>query len=74
MGLIQGKYDIKSTRVGKKWPLDGKISFGTMYAFAPGYPLEIEIPRTEIVLKPGLIELDHAKLKVGKNYTIISWI
>ena len=67
VGLIQGKYDIKSTRIGKKWPLEGRVSFGTMYAFTPGYPLEIEIPRTEIVLEPGLIELDHAKLKVGKS-------
>lgn len=65
--LIQGKYDLKSSRVGKKWPLKGRVSFGTMYAFTPGYPLEIEIPRTEIVLEPGLIELDHAKLIVGKS-------
>ncbi len=67
VALIQGKYDIKTTRVGKNWPLEGKISFGTMYAFTPGYPLEVEIPRTEILLKPGLIELDHATLKVGKS-------
>lgn len=67
VALIQGKYDIKTTRIGKKWPLEGKISFGTMYAFTPGYPLEVEIPRTEILLEPGLIELDHAKLKVGKS-------
>ena len=67
VALIQGKYDISSTRVGKKWPLDGRVSFGTMYAFTPAFPLELEIPKTEIVLEPGLIELDHAKLKIGKS-------
>jgi len=67
VALIQGKYDLKATRVGKNWPLEGRVSFGTMYAFIPGYPLEIEIPRTEIILEPGLIELDHAKLIVGKS-------
>ncbi len=29
--------------------------------------MELKIPSTEIVLKPGLIELDHAKLMVGKS-------
>ena len=67
VALIQGKYDLKSSRVGKNWPLEGQVSFGTMYAFTPGYPLEIQIPKTEIILEPGLIELDHAKLIVGKS-------
>ncbi len=67
VALIQGKYDLKSTRVGKNWPLEGRVSFGTMYAFTPAYPLAIQIPKTEIILEPGLIELDHAKLIVGKS-------
>ena len=67
VALIQGKYNLKSTRVGQNWPLEGRVSFGTMYAFAPGFPLQVEIPKTEIVLEPGLIELDHAMLKVGQS-------
>ena len=67
VALIQGKYDLKSTRVGRKWPLEGRVTFGTMYAFTPGFPLQVEIPKTEIVLEPGLIELDHAMLKVGQS-------
>jgi len=67
VGLIQARYDLKSTREDNKWKLDGEISFGTMYAFTPGFPLQIEIPQTKIVMKPGLIELDHAKLILGKS-------
>lgn len=67
LALIKGRYKLKTTREGKNWPMEGRVSFGTLYAFTPAYPLELRIPNTEIVLKPGLIELDHAKLMVGKS-------
>ncbi len=67
IGLVQAGYDIRSTRVENKWRTHGDISFGTLYAFTPGFPLPIEIPKTRIVMRPGLIELDQARLKVGQS-------
>jgi uncharacterized protein involved in outer membrane biogenesis len=67
VSLIQARYKIKTTKVGNNWPLDGDISFGTLYAYTPRFPLEVQIPKTEIVLRPGLIELDHAKLIIGRS-------
>ncbi len=67
IALVQARSKIKTTREGKNWPLDGEVSFGTMYAFTPRFPLEIQIPRTEILMRPGLIELNRAKLVVGHS-------
>jgi hypothetical protein len=67
VALVQARYNLKATRDGNNWPLDGDISFGTMYAFSPRFPLQIQIPKTEILLSPGYIELNHAKLLIGQS-------
>ena len=67
IGLIQARYKLKTHRQGKNWPMEGDISFGTMYAYTPRFPLLIQIPRTEIGIVPGHIELNQAKLVIGQS-------
>ena len=65
--ILDGSYDISATKMGKKWPMDGFISFDQLYAYTPTFPLLLKMPKTKVTFKPGVISLDHAKIKIGDS-------
>ncbi len=71
--ITDGNYNLDMYRKAKKrWPVTGQITFNKLYAFTPTFPLMIEMPQTKITIKPGLLQLNHAKIKMGNSDLEIS--
>ncbi len=66
--ITDGNYNLDMYRKAKKrWPVTGQITFNKLYAFTPTFPLMIKMPQTKITIKPGLLQLNHAKIKMGNS-------
>ena len=66
--ITDGNYNLDMYRKAKKrWPVTGQITFNKLYAFTPSFPLMIKMPQTKITVKPGLLQLNHAKIKMGNS-------
>ena len=71
--ITSGNYNIDLVKKSKKrWPVTGEVSFNKMYAFTPLFPLLLKMPETKISIKPGYLELKHAKITLGKSDLILS--
>ena len=66
--ITNGNYNLDMYKKAKKnWPVTGQITFNKLYAFTPTFPLMIKMPQTKITVKPGLMQLNHAKIKMGNS-------
>ncbi|UCE93275.1 MAG: hypothetical protein JSV73_10755 [Flavobacteriaceae bacterium] len=65
--IIEGAYRLKSTKQGNKWPMSGHITFNELFGYTPEFPLLLKMPKTKFSFNPGVISLDHAKLKIGNS-------
>ncbi len=66
--ITNGNYNLDMyKKAKKKWPVTGQITFNKLYAFTPTFPLMIKMPQTKITVKPGLLQLNHAKIKMGNS-------
>lgn len=71
--ITEGNYNLDIIKKDeKKWPVTGQITFNKLYAFSPSFPLLLKIPQTKITLKPGYIELNHAKIELGSSDLVIT--
>ena len=71
--ITDGNYNLDMIKKDKKkWPVTGQISFNKLYAFTPTFPLLLKMPQTKITLKPGVIELNHAKIELGSSDLVIT--
>lgn len=66
--ITDGNYNLDLIRKDKKrWPVTGQITFNKLYAYTPTFPLLLKMSKTKITIKPSLIELNHAKIELGRS-------
>ena len=71
--ITEGNYNLDLIKKDeKKWPITGQITFNKLYVFTPSFPLLLKMPQTKITLKPGILELNHAKIELGRSDLVIT--
>jgi|GEM_PF-2402941 len=54
-------------REPKQWNAKGTFTFNNLTVFSPAFPIPLKFEHTEIGVSPRMLELNKAKLKVGKS-------
>lgn len=68
VAMKEGDFNLDLVRKGRKnWQSRGYVTFDSLYAYTPLFPLLLKMPKTKVSVQPGLIELNHAKMLLGNS-------
>ncbi|MEO9966389.1 MAG: AsmA-like C-terminal region-containing protein [Reichenbachiella sp.] len=73
LSLKKGKYSFDMVRKrDDEWPTTGYLTFSSLFIYTPSFPKTIRFARTRFDLKPQILTLTNARVRIGKSNMTLS--